>query len=130
MHCMKYVNWSVFVAVARPTLSVDRLLGYNSFTALSVSRSRNCNEYTTAGRSLTSAVYWPPCPKILRSSHAHSPGQQVKGIRSVFCFLQRKLPESRLAWLPARRVAKWHNPERRIRTACTCSAGGMVVYRV
>jgi len=52
--------------------------------------------------------------------------------RRPFCFLQRRLPGSRLAWLPARRVANTpldtaplHSVERRIRTAR--SARGMVV---
>jgi len=66
------------------------------------SRSRSRNKHTRG--QLLHTMRSPPCHNVLSSCHAHSP---------PLCLLQRRVPESRLASLPARGVAKWHSVDRR-----------------
>jgi len=54
---------------------------------------------------LRHTVHSPPCLNLLSSCHAHS---------GPFCLLERRVPPgSRLAWVAARGVAKWHSVDRR-----------------
>jgi len=103
----------MFIAVARPTLFVYRLLGHLFTTPkVPVANRRtasvgNCDKHDSD--HLRVQCIWRRALTYLEATPTRCP----------FCFLQRSLPASRLASLPTRHVAKWHSVGRRIGTACS-----------
>ena len=129
----------MFIAVARPTLSVDRLLGHSFKTrkvpcdCLKVGRDEAETyfqevawHFICASRTIDGQRRSHNCDKH-DSDHLRMQCIRRRALtyleatptRRPFCFLQRRLPASRLPSLPARHVAKWHSVGRRIGTACS-----------
>ena len=138
----------MFIAAARPTLSVDRLLGHSfktrkvpcdclkvgrdeveTYRVLSGSRTALCASRTNGLAADRRTALVGICDKH-DSDHLRMQCIRRRALtyleatptRCPFCFLQRRLPASRLGSLPARHVAKWHSIARRIGTAYSPSA--------
>ena len=86
--------------------------------------THSCNRRSVVSRNTRKVIYSIQCIRrraityLVVATPTHRP----------FCLLQRRVLGSRLAWLPARGVAKWHSVDRR----CTwygCVGCSEVAYR-
>ena len=132
------MNASLFVAAARPTLAVDRLVGRSFKTPkvpcdyLKVCRDKVETDFQAVARHFGRRKRLPACrrtaswsrrrDKLTRGQLRHTtqspPWHNVLSSCHAhfrpFCLLERRVPPgSGLAWVRARGVAKWHSVDRR-----------------